>query len=248
MNQSQQLWLFGPELVLKGESPGSKTRGGRLNAHDISIDLRQQIASGTYGPDTRLPSERALAEGYGAARGTVREAIKLLERQGLVETRAGSGTYVLSTGSAGLPSVIETTRPLELVDARFAIEPHMVRLAVLHATEADIETCERHLDIMESSNHSRAFADIDEDFHLSLADAAHNPMIRWMMEKCHEVRSHAQWNRMRTLTLSPSIIRLYNRQHRVIVDAIRDRDSETAMKAMREHLDTARRSLVEATI
>lgn len=219
-----------------------------MNAHDISTDLRERIATGHHAPDSRLPSERALAETYGAARGTVREAIKLLERQGLVETRAGSGTYVISTATTGMPSVIETTRPLELVDARFAIEPHMVRLAVLHATEADIETCERHLDNMETCNHSKDFADIDEDFHLSLADAAHNPMIRWMMEKCHEVRSHAQWNRMRTLTLAPSIVRLYNRQHRAIVDAIRARESETAMKAMREHLDTARRSLVEATI
>lgn len=219
-----------------------------MNAGDITIDLRQQITKAAYQQDARLPSERALAEQYGVARGTVREALRTLERQGLVEIRAGSGTYVTHTGNGGISPVIETTRPLELVDARFAIEPHMVRLAVLHATEADLETCEHHLRAMEKCRDSRQFADIDEKFHLSLADAAHNPMIRWMMEKCHEVRSHAQWNRMRTLTLTPSIIALYNRQHRAIVDAIRARRAEHAMRAMREHLDTARRSLVEATL
>ena len=144
--------------------------------------------------------------------------------------------------------MIETTRPLELVDARFAIEPHMVRLAVLHATELDLQKAESHLLEMESGSEHRNFADLDEQFHLALADAAHNPMIKWMMEKTHEVRSHAQWARMRTLTLTPAIINRYNRQHRQIVDAIRARDSEAAGKAMREHLDTARRSLVEATI
>ena len=219
-----------------------------MNAHDITVDLRQRIEAGRHAPQTRLPSERALAGDYGVTRGTVREAIKMLERDGLVETRAGSGTYVTRTAVTGIPSVIETTRPLELVDARFAIEPHMVRLAVLHATEADLETAETHLVAMEEGHDAKAFADYDEAFHLALADAAHNPMIRWMMEKCHEVRSHAQWNRMRTLTLSPSIISLYNRQHRDIVNAIRARRADAAMRAMREHLDTARRSLVEATI
>jgi DNA-binding GntR family transcriptional regulator len=67
-----------------------------------------------------------------------------------------------------------------------------------------------------------------------------------MMEKMHEVRSHSQWARMRTITLEPGIIANYNRQHRAIIDAIRARDAETAARLMREHLDTARRSLVEA--
>ncbi|MFK7944385.1 MAG: FadR/GntR family transcriptional regulator [Paracoccaceae bacterium] len=219
-----------------------------MNAQDITYDLRLQIEAGGYAPQTRLPAERVLAERYGAARGTVREAIKLLERDGIVETRAGSGTYVARHIAGVMPSVIETTRPLELVDARFALEPHMVRLAVLHGTDADLEICEGHLVDMESCLDSKRFADFDESFHLSLADAAHNPMIRWMMEKCHDVRSHVQWNRMRTLTLTGPVIGLYNRQHRAIVDAIRARRSDEAMQAMRDHLDTARRSLVEATI
>ena len=101
---------------------------------------------------------------------------------------------------------------------------------------------------MESVTDARQFADLDERFHLALADAAHNPMIKWMMQKTHEVRSHSQWARMRTLTLNRPIIDTYNRQHRQIVDAIRARDAEGARDAMRTHLDTARRSLVEATI
>lgn len=219
-----------------------------MNARDITLDLRRQISTGFYARDARLPPERSLSEEYGVARGTIREALKTLEDSGHVERRAGSGTYVTYGGAVSEGSVIETTRPLELVDARFAIEPHMVRLAVLHATELDLQKAESHLRAMEKGTDLRGFADMDEHFHLALADAAHNPMIKWMMEKSHEVRSHAQWARMRTLTLTPAIITKYNRQHRQIVNAIRSRDAEGAANAMREHLDTARRSLVEATI
>ena len=218
-----------------------------MNAWDISVDLRQKIASEEYRADQRLPAERSLASVYGVARGTVREALKSLEKQGFVEIRAGSGTYVVA-GLSHVPSVIATTRPLELVDARFAIEPHMVRLTVLHATNYDLVQAETHLQAMEACTDAREFADIDESFHLALADAAHNPMIKWMMEQCHRVRSHAQWNRMRTLTLNPTIIARYNAQHRTIINAIRARDADAAASAMREHLNTARRSLVEATI
>ena len=66
-----------------------------------------------------------------------------------------------------------------------------------------------------------------------------------MMQKMHEVRSHAQWARMRTITLEPGIIAHYNEQHRAIVDAIRSRDAEGAGRLMKEHLESARRSLVE---
>ncbi|MEM7191149.1 MAG: FadR/GntR family transcriptional regulator [Pseudomonadota bacterium] len=219
-----------------------------MNARDITVDLRQRIVLSQYPADSRLPAERALADEYGVARGTVREALKILEKQGLVETRAGSGTYVTESPAPRIPSVIETTRPLELVDARYALEPHMVRLAVLHGTEQDLVQAETHLTDMEAMTDYRGFADMDEKFHMALADAARNPMIKWMMQKCHEVRSHAQWSRMRTLTLTPAIILLYNRQHREIVDAIRARDADGAARAMREHLSTARQSLVEATI
>lgn len=219
-----------------------------MNARDITMELRRQITTSFYAQDARLPPERALSEEYGVARGTIREALKSLEDMGLVERRAGSGTYVTYAGAAEAGSVIETTRPLELVDARFAIEPHMCRLAVLHATELDLARAEGFLTEMESVTDARQFADLDERFHLALADAAHNPMIKWMMQKTHEVRSHAQWARMRTLTLNRPIIETYNRQHRQIVDAIRARDAEGARNAMRAHLDTARRSLVEATI
>ena len=218
-----------------------------MNATDIAGALRRQISAAQFVRNDRLPPERALAEQFGVARGTVREALKQLEDIGFVERRAGSGTYVTySERDEGRP-VVETTRPLELIDARFAVEPQMVRLAVLHATEFDLAKAEAHMRAMEDcGGEAEAFADADDRFHLALAQCSRNPLIVWMMQKMHEVRSHAQWARMRTITLEPRIIEAYNSQHRAILDAIRARNAEAAGRLMKEHLETARRSLVEA--
>ena len=217
-----------------------------MNAADIAGVLRKQIASARFAQNDRLPPERSLAEQFGVARGTIREALKRLEGTGFVERRPGSGTYVTYSERDETRSIVETTRPLELIDARFAVEPHMVRLAVLHATEFDLAKTEAHLQAMEAGDDAIAFADADDRFHLALARCTQNALIVWMMEKMHEVRSHAQWARMRTITLEPEIIDHYNRQHRNIIDAIRSRDAEAAGRLMKEHLETARRSLVEA--
>jgi len=219
-----------------------------MNAVEIATALRKQIESARFTKSERLPPERTLAERFGVARGTVREALRQLEDLGFVERRAGSGTYVTASDARNVRSVVEITRPLELVDARLALEPQMCRLAVLHATDFELDRLEAYLETMEKCvNDPARFADADEEFHRALAACTQNPLIVWFMEKVHEVRSHAQWARMRTLTLTPEIIRKYNRQHRSIVKAIGERKAETAANAMKEHLASARRSLMEGT-
>lgn len=218
----------------------------RMSTSDVASELRRQIMSVRYHTNERLPSERALAEEFGVARGTLREALRQLEEMGLVERRAGSGTYVVYSESSRTQSIVETARPLELVDARFAVEPHMCRLAVLHATERDLMKAENATREMEiCGGDARRFAEADAVFHLALAQATHNSLLIWMMEQINEVRGHQQWVKMRQLTLSPKIIEAYNVQHREILDAIRSRSPEEAARCMRAHLGEARRSLVD---
>lgn len=218
------------------------------SASDIAAELKRQISSGRYDTNDRLPPERILAEHYGVARGTVRQALRHLEDARFVERKPGSGTYVTWSGEHAARPISEVTRPLDLVDARFAVEPQMCRLAVLHATGAELEVLNGYLDRMEAcEDDSAAFADIDEEFHLALARCTQNPMIIWMMRMIHETRTHAQWARMRQLTLTPEVIRTYNAQHRAVVDAISERAPERAAEAMKLHLATARRTLVELT-
>ena len=219
----------------------------RLNAGEVAAALRRQIVSSHYLESARLPSERALSEEFGVARGTLREALRQLEETGFVERRAGSGSYVVYSESNYSHVIAETTSPLELVDTRFALEPQIVRLAVLHGTERALGKVAETLDTMESCNGSAtAFSPADELFHVALAECTRNSLLIWITKRVNEVRSHTQWAHMRHVTLTPEMIERYNRQHRDIYEAIRARDADRAAKAMKQHLGAARNSLVEA--
>lgn len=221
----------------------------RAHAGDVASTLRRQIITGFYTVHDKLPSERHLADQMNISRGTLREALRQLEQTGLVERRAGSGTYVTYHKHEQPLSVVETARPIELMDARFALEPHIARLAVLHANEQDLAKIEQTLNIMEKAGGDVViFAQGDEAFHLALAHSTQNTLLIWMMEQVSTVRSHAQWAHMRTLTLSDSMISLYNQQHRSILEAIRKRQPEEAAQLVKKHLEEARKSLIDATI
>ena len=104
----------------------------RKSAADIASQLRRSIQDGEYLPNDRLPPSRELAANLGIARNTLREAIYRLQDEGLLETRRGSGTIVSNLGRNKMSGPMEDATPLELIDARFALEPHICRLCVLH--------------------------------------------------------------------------------------------------------------------
>ena len=218
----------------------------KVGAGDIAIDVRRKIIGGDLLHGERLPPERAFADQFGVSRGTVRDALRRLAADGFVEKRPGSGTYV-TFSDAEPGSITQSTSPIELVDARYALEPQIVRFAVLNATDQALMKAERALHAMErSTNDADGFAEGDEAFHLALAECTRNAMLIWITKRVSEVRKNAEWARMRQLTLSTDMIHRYNVQHREILEAIRRRDAERAARVMQVHLELARRSLVDA--
>jgi len=218
----------------------------RLGAAEVATLIRRAIQAGEFQRHERLPSERVMAETYRVSRGTVREALNRLNKEKMVEIRAGSGTYItfnVETNS----TIIESARPLELIDTRFALEPHICRLAVLHATKEDFARFGMLLDQMEASvNDPAAFGETDTEFHTALAKSTGNNLLIWIIGQISSVRGLDEWRRMRTQTLDTSIIDKYNSQHRQIINAIRSREPERAATMMKEHLETARLSLTRA--
>lgn len=219
----------------------------RIGAVDIAGMLRREITRGVYGARDRLPAERILADIHNVARGTVREALNQLAEQGLVDIRPGSGTYVADESAGDANPIIANASPLELVDARFALEPHICRLAVLHGRKGDFDRLEALLDEMEACvDDPDGFAEKDTEFHSILAETAGNSLLIWTVSQINKVRNREQWSRMRHLTLNATIIDNYNSQHRQVVNAIRTREPERAASLMKEHLETARLSLTRA--
>ena len=218
-----------------------------MGSTEIAQILRREINSGGLAPGSRLPPGRELAKIYGVARGTLRRALNQLAREELVETRPGSGTYITSKPSEKSNSVIQEASPLELIDARFALEPHICRLAVLHARQQDLDLGEELLVSMDTHpSDPVAFSNADTAFHTLLAKTTQNQLLIWMISQINSVRNQNQWSRMRRVTLNRQTINLYIKQHRKILDAIRTRSPEQAAELMKEHLETARLSLTRA--
>ncbi len=211
----------------------------------ISQDLRQQIFEGAYGHGERLPAERRLAELFGASRSTVREALRRLEEIELVTRRIGSGTYVNLPSRREEEDIAEITSPLELVEVRMAIEPAITRFVVLKSTARDIERLADALGELErSGDDPERFSRWDEQFHLRIAEATHNPLFLSIYRRINHVRSHRQWNAVKGNILKPERIAQYNVHHRKLYDAIRSRDVEAAVSLIAEHLGEAERDLV----
>lgn len=216
-------------------------------AADIAATMRREISKGVLRQHDRLPAERRLAQEYGVARNTVREALTRLEQEGFVEIRPGSGTYVVFQPEEPSNKAIEQANPLELIDARFALEPHICRLCVLHGRRADFDRLDDLCARMEAAVDDPVdFAEADTEFHRVLAETTGNKLLIWVIGQINSVRSQDEWTRMRQLTLDEKIITHYNAQHRQILNAIRTREPERAANMMKDHLETARLSLTRA--
>jgi DNA-binding FadR family transcriptional regulator len=215
----------------------------------ISAYLQRAIETGAYSEGDRLPPERQLAECFNAARSTVRRALDQLERAGLVSRRLGSGTFVgapaASPRRAG--DLADQVSPLQLIEARLAVEPFTTRLAVLHATRPSLDDMEVVLAHAEDSAGDKdEFSKWDGEFHLLIAHASGNPLLINVYRQINHVRLHAQWDAMKEKILTPEVIAAYNRQHRSIFNALHERDAQGAFALITEHLEQARDDLVKA--
>jgi len=223
-----------------------KTTSRRIGSAEIATEIRRDIGNGKLEDQHRLPPERDLASQYGVARGTVREALGKLVDEGLLEIRASSGAYVKNKSPAGDLAILNV-RPLELIDARFALEPHICRLAVLHARQHELDRLEQlQLRMEDYVQDPVAFSQADSAFHTLLSESTGNTLLIWVQSQINSVRNQEQWSRMRHLTLNENTISHYNTQHRQILNAIQTREPERAANLMKDHLEYARLSLTRS--
>lgn len=155
----------------------------------IASTLRRQIEAGALPRGSQLPGHRDLATQFNVSLSSIREAISMLVSAGLVETRAGRGTFVtiasLTRPRVGPP--LTRAEVEELVEARIVIEAHLARLAAQRATSEQIDAIAlavEHMD--EASTSPLSYPDADVDFHLALAAAANN---RYLLQSMIDVRA-----------------------------------------------------------
>jgi DNA-binding FadR family transcriptional regulator len=224
--------------------PGAPLAPAGGSAH-IAAQLRRAILQGEYSYGERLQAERQLADHFNASRSTVREALRQLADMHLVTRRVGSGTFVSYRHHFDDDNIAEVTSPLELIEVRLAIEPHLARLAVANASARDLDRMAEALRKVESCGRDRElFSRSDEQFHLAFSECTRNPLMVWLYRHINDVRGHKQWAAMKDKILSGDRINHYNQEHRALYEAVRSRDLEGAVRIITQHLETARRDLL----
>ena len=152
-------------------------------ADEVIARLRREITSGAWPVGSRIPTEPELVERLGVARNTVREAVRALAHNGLLDIRQGSGTYVAATSElAGvMHRRFADADPRDFSELRGALEVEAARLAALRRTEEELHQLESLLERRKAtwdSGDAELFIGADIAFHLAVVGASHNEVLR----------------------------------------------------------------------
>lgn len=219
--------------------PLSTTRRSAL-ADQVIEQLRAQITTGEWPVGSRIPTEPELVEQLGVARNTVREAVRALAHNGLLDIRQGSGTYVAATSE--LAGVMQRrfagAEPRQVAELRSVLEAAAARLAALRRTERDLKQLDRLLDHRErawESGDAEDFVGADATLHLAVVGAAHNDVMTRMYADLGEVlRDFLRADVGEELSPGGRV------DHARLVDAIRRGDGERAAAEAAAHALTCR--------
>jgi GntR family transcriptional repressor for pyruvate dehydrogenase complex len=206
----------------------------------VAQQLQRLIVEGALKPGERLPPERELCARLGVSRGSLRDAIRMLELAGLVVPRQGEGTVVADlspeTVAAPIASILVRKRELlaELLDVRRMIEPALAARAAERATPEDVARLE---DVLRRQDEKvrRGEPTIGEDgeFHYQLALAARNGVVRSVLDVLMQLLRETRTRSLQT----PGRPRRSLEGHQRILEAIRRRDPAAAEAAVRRHLE-----------
>jgi len=212
----------------------------------IVAQLRRLILEGKLQPGQRLPTETELAEKLAVSRASVREALSVLESEGLVERRKNEGTFLRRYSLQRVLNSVEFPRKMDhelfadLVEAREKLELQIVELAAKRADELDLLRIERTLEMMEKDLAAgRSGVEADILFHQCLATATKNQVLAGLVRSIGRMM---QDTRVRTL-LVPGRLAACLAEHRAIYEAVRDHDAERGRRLIREHFERVREIL-----
>lgn len=154
----------------------------------LAAELKSRIEQGVYLVGDKLPAERFIADEKSVSRTVVREAIIMLEVEGYVEVRKGSGIHVISNLPKHSPVPDESLEfasygPFELLQARQLIESNIAEFAATQVTKQDIM---KLMEIQDNARKEKCFRDSEWDlqFHVQVALATQIPLLRQSSKKC----------------------------------------------------------------
>ena len=213
----------------------------RRSGDTIADELAEGILAGRWPAGSRMPSERQLTREFGASRPVIREALRSLLERGLIEVQAGRGTFVrepdalATAGSIDLHFRRSGVTARQLSEARLMLETEAAGLAAERASEADLTELRAALDRLEHAASPVEQVRGDLAFHLTLARAAHNPVIEMMFRSIAGLAVEL----MVRSAADPAVLGRSGPFHRAALEAVDAHDREAARAALQAHLGVA---------
>jgi GntR family transcriptional repressor for pyruvate dehydrogenase complex len=228
-------------------------RQGKLS-DSVAHRIETLIVEGVWKTGDRLPSERELAQQLEVSRPSLREALHKLEVRGLVETLQGGGTFVrpvLDENFGDPLHVLLKSHPetmMDFIEFRKTMEGISAYYAALRCTDADREIIRRRFEAMEVAHHENnpsLEAHLDAEFHLSVAEAAHNVVLAHVMGALFDILKDGVFQNRNRLYSRKGSRDLLLRQHRNLFEAVIEGDPEAARAAAHAHLNYVQEAIRE---
>jgi DNA-binding GntR family transcriptional regulator len=192
--------------------------------------LREAILGGDIGPGQRV-RQAMVAERFGASRLPVREALRMLEAEGLIENEANKGARVPLLDSREVDIIYQM---------RERLEPLALSQSIPHLTAGDMRSLEQIQDSIEINSDVRGFLQLDREFHLLTYSGCHFDQLTSMVTRLWNCTQH--YRRAFVSRSGPGRMWVINSEHRLLLDAIQRHDTTDADRYLSGHI---RRTRVE---
>ena len=210
----------------------------------IVKQIEDSILEGALKPGDQLPAERDLAQQFGVSRTAVREAVKALREKGLVEAYSGRGTFVTNGTSQAIKQSLDFMMRIgqqdglaHLAEVRQILEPEIAAMAATRVQEQHLATMREAVALMDQAlRDPDAYIEADLDFHLSLAEAAGNPIILSLIDS---IVGLLREQRLKIFYVDGGPER-GQYHHKKILEAVEQRSVDQSREAMRAHLQQVR--------
>lgn len=233
-------------------SDAVRTAGRSKRYASVVEQILAGIRSGLFPPGSALPAERTLASRLQVSRGSLREALRVLEHAGVLDIRTGSGTYVATEGGSGptflraQAAAIGEHSPLDLIVARSALEPVCAEQAALSHHAPDLTALEDAVEAQaEATREGGDVVEADLAFHLAVASASHNGVLLALERTLIEVMRERTWSELKHRSRDHEHLAAeYLRHHTLILRAIGERDARRAHQLMVMHMSAVETALL----
>jgi GntR family transcriptional regulator, transcriptional repressor for pyruvate dehydrogenase complex len=221
----------------------SGRRSVSMVPHDVAARIQNQILEGELKPGERLPPQRALSEGFGVSRASLREALSVLETLGLIDIRPGLGVFVSTHASTPrLGRMLDHGSARDVYEARLGLEGMAAILAAERIDEKDLSALREHVEAMENALGRQdlvAMAVSDAAFHDVIARASGNPLIAALYLSARDAMEQTQRAPMAArTTLAETVL-----EHQAVLEALERHAPLAAGEAMRAHIRGSARRL-----